>query len=216
MVREDILGGLELAMSRGETLEQAMYSFFNAGYKKEDIEEAARVLVQQNPQAQNQQPQQNIPSQQSQVNQPPEQDNQSQNIPQQSFQQDMQPEQTPPETSQQIQPKPLPLQQQFPEQPKMKKGFFGKLFGKLFSGKQKTNEPVQKNQPMPEQKPREKQKPSGISEYGEQPRKKPGRNMKRIVILSILVSILLILLGSLVAIFIFRDSIVDFLNSILS
>lgn len=44
MVNEDILRGLEGGMARGETLEQAMYSFYNAGYKKEEIEEAARAL----------------------------------------------------------------------------------------------------------------------------------------------------------------------------
>ncbi len=42
-VREDIFGGLKLAVEKGETLEQAMISFFNAGYKGEDIEETARV-----------------------------------------------------------------------------------------------------------------------------------------------------------------------------
>ncbi len=44
MVNEQIVEGLRLALSRGYTLEQAMMSFFNAGYKKEDIEEAARAL----------------------------------------------------------------------------------------------------------------------------------------------------------------------------
>jgi len=44
MISEEILGGLKLALSKGETLRQAMMSFYNAGYKKEDIEEAARNL----------------------------------------------------------------------------------------------------------------------------------------------------------------------------
>jgi len=43
-MREDIFGGSKLAVSKGETLQQAMMSFYNAGYKKEDIEEAAKVL----------------------------------------------------------------------------------------------------------------------------------------------------------------------------
>ncbi len=42
MVREDILGGLRAALQRGESLRQAMLTFFNAGYIKEEIEEAAR------------------------------------------------------------------------------------------------------------------------------------------------------------------------------
>ena len=45
-MREDILGGLKLALIRGETLKKAMMTFYNAGYKKNDIEEAARELQQ--------------------------------------------------------------------------------------------------------------------------------------------------------------------------
>lgn len=44
MVREDILGGLRSALARGQSIKQAMMSFYNSGYKKEEIEEAARVL----------------------------------------------------------------------------------------------------------------------------------------------------------------------------
>ena len=47
MVREDILSGLKSAVSKGETLKQAMMSFYNAGYKKAEIEEAAKAV--QNP-----------------------------------------------------------------------------------------------------------------------------------------------------------------------
>ncbi len=44
MVNKDLVEGLRNALSRGYTLEQAMMSFYNAGYKKEEVEEAARVL----------------------------------------------------------------------------------------------------------------------------------------------------------------------------
>jgi hypothetical protein len=44
MVNHEIVEGLRLALSRGYTLERAMMSFYNAGYKKEEIEEAARAL----------------------------------------------------------------------------------------------------------------------------------------------------------------------------
>ena len=47
MVNEEIFGGLKLALSKGETLKQAMMSFYNAGYKREEIEEAARALQQE-------------------------------------------------------------------------------------------------------------------------------------------------------------------------
>ena len=44
MVNKDILGGLKSAITRGYSLEEAMLSFFNAGYKREEIEEAARAF----------------------------------------------------------------------------------------------------------------------------------------------------------------------------
>lgn len=44
MVKEEILEGLKYAVARGETLPKAMMSFYNAGYSKQDIEEAARAL----------------------------------------------------------------------------------------------------------------------------------------------------------------------------
>lgn len=46
MVNEDILGGLISAISRGYSLKRAMTSLYNAGYKKEEIEEAAIKLQQ--------------------------------------------------------------------------------------------------------------------------------------------------------------------------
>ncbi|MAH03253.1 hypothetical protein CMI39_00505 [Candidatus Pacearchaeota archaeon] len=51
-MKEDILEGLKSAVSSGESLKLAMQSFYNAGYKKEEIEEAARDL--QKNQAENQ------------------------------------------------------------------------------------------------------------------------------------------------------------------
>ncbi len=47
MVNNEILGGLRHALNRGESLEKAMISFYNAGYKKEEIEEAARFIQQE-------------------------------------------------------------------------------------------------------------------------------------------------------------------------
>jgi Fe2+ transport system protein B len=48
MVNEEILGGLRSALNRGESLKKAMMSFYDAGYKKEDIEAAARALQENN------------------------------------------------------------------------------------------------------------------------------------------------------------------------
>ena len=44
MVNQDILGGLKNAVAKGETLQVAMQTFYNAGYKKEEIYEAARAV----------------------------------------------------------------------------------------------------------------------------------------------------------------------------
>lgn len=49
MVKVDILGGLREALTRGGSLKEAMISFYNAGYSKEEIEEAARALQMQGP-----------------------------------------------------------------------------------------------------------------------------------------------------------------------
>ena len=56
-MNEDIIGGLRSALTRGYTLEEAMFSFFNAGYKKEDIEAAAKTLqIEAEPKEENWQP----------------------------------------------------------------------------------------------------------------------------------------------------------------
>ena len=46
MSKEDIKGGLRIALSHGSTLQEAMISFFNSGYLKKDIEDAASELDQ--------------------------------------------------------------------------------------------------------------------------------------------------------------------------
>ncbi len=45
-MREDILGALKSALIRGETLKRAMMTLYNAGYKKNEIEESAAALQQ--------------------------------------------------------------------------------------------------------------------------------------------------------------------------
>ncbi len=56
MVNEEILSGLKNALERGESLKKAMMTFFNSGYKKEEISEAAKVLENYRPEVQSQQP----------------------------------------------------------------------------------------------------------------------------------------------------------------
>jgi hypothetical protein len=44
MVNQEILEGIRRAVYKGESLRDAMMSFYNSGYKKADIEEAARAF----------------------------------------------------------------------------------------------------------------------------------------------------------------------------
>jgi len=44
MVNLDIFGSLKWAVVRGQSLQEAMQSLLNAGYPKQEIEEAARAL----------------------------------------------------------------------------------------------------------------------------------------------------------------------------
>ncbi len=44
MSKEEIIEGLKAAVAKGESLNKAMVSFYNSGYSKQDIEDAARAL----------------------------------------------------------------------------------------------------------------------------------------------------------------------------
>lgn len=41
MVKEELVEGIKQAISKGESIEKAMMTFYSAGYSKQDIEEAA-------------------------------------------------------------------------------------------------------------------------------------------------------------------------------
>jgi len=45
MVREDIFEGLKSGLARGKSLQESMQSFYNSGYDKKEIEEAAKLLL---------------------------------------------------------------------------------------------------------------------------------------------------------------------------
>jgi len=70
MPKEEIVEGLKAAIARGESLNRAMMSFYNSGYPKQDVEDAARIVDSpQLPQTQISQPQQfNSPIQQNPQN----------------------------------------------------------------------------------------------------------------------------------------------------
>jgi hypothetical protein len=100
MVNQDIFGALKWAIARGQSLQEAMISLLNAGYNRQEIEEAAKIL--QSGQAPQQQPSQQLSPQQ--LIQQPQQTSQkiiSQNVPQQTSLQ-QQPIQQPQQNSQKI------------------------------------------------------------------------------------------------------------------
>ena len=45
MVNQEILGGLRAAVEKGESLQKAMMTFYNSGYPKKEVEQAARVFL---------------------------------------------------------------------------------------------------------------------------------------------------------------------------
>ena len=45
MVKEEIVEGLRAALNKGQSIKRAMMSFYNAGFNKQDIEEAAKALA---------------------------------------------------------------------------------------------------------------------------------------------------------------------------
>lgn len=47
MTNQEIIGGLRSAIERGENLKDAMMTFYQAGYSKMDIEDAARTYLSQ-------------------------------------------------------------------------------------------------------------------------------------------------------------------------
>ncbi len=49
MVNPEVFGGLVSALSRGESLQKAMMTLFNAGYSKKEIEESAMLLNSRTP-----------------------------------------------------------------------------------------------------------------------------------------------------------------------
>lgn len=56
MVNEEIYNGLKAGLERGESLKKATMTFFNSGYKKEEISEAAKLLENYQPTMPMQQP----------------------------------------------------------------------------------------------------------------------------------------------------------------
>jgi uncharacterized membrane protein len=168
-MNQGILGGLKLALSKGESLKQAMMSFYNAGYKREEIEEAAREL------------QREI----------------------------MEQKEIPQKIKEPLKQKPIQKISK-PKKPVQKVSAYGEPTQikinppankeKISEVKQKKEEIVKSPQKIISQK---------ISNY--EKTQKP----KHKLIIILLIFFLVILLGSLVAVFMFKQELVDFFNKII-
>jgi len=186
MVNVDILEGLRSSLAKGKSLKQTMISFYNAGYKKEEIEEAARALqvqqfqqIQPHPTAQAQQKVQAIK---------PQPTTQSAQLR---------------ETKPQIQPQ-QPIQPVKPRQLEPKKHP-----RKLFKKSVKIPKIRKFRKTIVKQKPeRVAQK---VSSY-----QKPAKKPERILMTFVLIFILLVLLGVLAAVFFFKTDLIGFFNSLFS
>ena len=158
MVNEELLGALKSSLARGESLKKAMMSLYNAGYKKEEISEAAKSVNQSDA------------------------DIQAQKFQQEKDKQPKKPTAKTPAKPGQPTPQTQQLAQQHFQQP--------------------MQQPGQQTPLQPGQQPGQQ-----VSAYGQMP--KPG-GKTAIIILGF---VLLLLAGVLVAIFLFKDSLIDFFNN---
>lgn len=177
-----LVEGIKEAMKKGESLRDAMISFYNAGYEKGEIEKAARA-VQQGQQGEAIVPETNYVPKKTSGEKPKE----KKQIPKTNF-------------------KPIP--QGSPVQrvsaygnnadslKKIKEGISGAI--DQLNRIEFPNGPPKNlsNVPSPKQ---------GVSNYEEKPKKKTGSIVAIIIIL-------VVLLGLLAGVFVFRDSILDFFD----
>lgn len=157
MVNEEILGGLKLALSKGESLKKAMMTFFNAGYKREEIEEAAKAL-------------------------------QTQGIEKQM------PEQKPAQIKQ-------PIKKPFiKRKPAQKVSAYGEPSEKEIFPEEKKE--------ITKEKPIQKESPKKISSY------EKSTSPKGKIMIILLIIFLIFLIGGLIAVFLFKQEIIDFFNRV--
>jgi FtsZ-interacting cell division protein ZipA len=195
MVNEAILGALKSALARGESLKKAMMTVYNAGYKREDISEAARSINEEGslPQAQ--------PIQQENTTQPKKPATiktltPSKKLSRKEKKSKKAKESDKPTKQPQIIQQPQALQQ---VQPSTKQ-----LQGTPQQAQQPQT-PQQVQQPIPGQGVVQK-----VSGYGQPPTTKS----KTMIIL--LGFILLFLIGILVTIFLFKEELLNFFNNLFS
>jgi hypothetical protein len=199
MVNEEILAGLKSAVERGESLNRAMLTFLNSGYKKEEVEEAASHISEFRPEAQFQPPIKTIANT-SKIKQAP----QVLTIPDQTQSQNL--------TEQKV--------SGYGEKPVAKKSFFSKL--KIIPEKKITQETPKPSQTIQK-----------VSDYGEKsPVEKPilnkpvttapkasdylKRSFTENIIIGILIVLLVLLVGALIAIFLFQQQLIIYFSKLLA
>ncbi len=169
MVRQDIVGGLRVALSKGQPLEKVIQTFYNAGYEKTEVDEAVRSI---NPQEMQQLSQVWQAKQQRKTQSQSNQQKNQQQTQQKQIQQVIPQGQTQQIVSQYPQ-QAMPIQ----SQPQM--AFQGQMANVSQS----------------------------VSNY-----ETPKSVKKNMVLIFVMIGILIALVGLLVTVFIFKDSIISFFN----
>lgn len=175
MVNEELVGGLKNALERGASLKRAMMTFFNAGYDKTEIEEAAAILL-------------NYPVQKKEIKLS----------------------------------EPLELKEeiQFKESTKNISKRIGSIpeppvIQKVSNYEEEFNLPRKK---MKKEKLVKEKKQKLVNEQKEEPihsiRRKMSKSEKTVVI--ILVTLLVLLVGILVSIFLFRQQLIDLIGTLMA
>jgi len=186
MVNEEILGGLKSALERGQPLQKAMMALYNSGYKKEEIEEAARSLMEFQPESQLQPPIKTVPKT-AEIKQAPQ-------------------VLTTPKTVKSFPELQIPVRQ-FPQPPMIPQ--------KLELPRLKPQVQVQPMQ-IPISKPLPVQKVSSYGQPVLKEKIKEKRTSKEKIIILTLVFLLIFLISLLGVIFVFKQQLIDFFSTFFS
>ncbi|VVB82530.1 Uncharacterised protein [uncultured archaeon] len=181
MVNKEILGGLRIALEKGESLKRAMTTLFNAGYKREEIEEAARALSEPVGEKGERAPDIALPA-------PLPSSNEKKHFFKKLSSPNAKPSQKIPGTV--SKPKPAPLPKSKPIKPEPPKPV--------------VQPPVQNGQPQVVQ-PVIIQRVSGYDE---------PQTIRDKIIIAVLITLLIILVGALAAIFLFQHQLINFFSNI--
>jgi len=197
MVNQEIFGGLISALSRGETLQKAMISLYNAGYSKKEIQESATLLKSQTPE---------------QIMQKSVQDK-KQKFLKKTQKKKIEEKQKTIKLTENLSPekKPRHFQSGIHSQRVSKYGQkpapeFKTVIDQTIRNLRDLKSPIQVVKPDADFKP-----PIIIQRVSDYNSQKPKKASKIIVV--ILFALLIILLGSLIALFIFRNQLIEIFNN---